>query len=351
MRTISTGRPPEGPSKCCKPDELSAYMNTSTQSISVVIPCYNGENELAKTIDALLVQTLPPHEIIVVDDGSTDTSHEIAEGYGHPVKVIRQKNAGAAVARRRGVFAASGDIIVFNDTGDISRPSRLRRMHDALVGHPECVAAYGVTASPTSMEQPISGETGFSVDGRFHVVDDVLNRYLRQCWPLAVGMNLAVRREYARKSINIPASFKAANDYAFQIHLAAEGSFVKVDEVLLVYEPTVGGISASFGFTKQRAYALKAAALVFEKEQGKRDVDAAAFKDRVGIEWPDIWIRLFLTNETVLRADVVKIGLRYADWLKMPSRFWWGIDKIEREGLLKGRPLISSFVQLLRKLA
>lgn len=325
-------------------------MSTNAQTISVVMPCYNGAHELAKTIDALLAQTMSPGEIIVVDDGSTDGSHEVAAAYGLPVKVIRQTNAGAAVARREGVFAASGDIIVFNDTGDVSRPERLRRLHDALVAHPQCVAAYGVTASPTNQDTIISPETGRPLDGSVHVVDDVLNRYLRQCWPLAVGMNLAVRREYARRCISIPSSFKAANDYAFQIHLAAEGSFVKVEEVLLEYEPSPSGISANFGFTKQRAYALAAAALVYEKMNDGAGVYEEEFRSRVGIEWPDIWLRLLLIQETTLRANVSRIGFRYSDWLKIPSRFWWVIDKAEGEGLLLDKYWVSSLVRLLRRL-
>jgi len=325
-------------------------MSATAQKISVVMPCYNGAHELHKTIEALLVQTMPPSEIIVVDDGSTDNSHEVAASYGHPVKVIRQENAGAAVARREGVLAASGDIIVFNDTGDLSRPDRLRRLHDALVAHSECVAAYGVTGAPSStLEQSISFETGRPLDGSVHVVDDVLNRYLRQCWPLAVGMNLAVRREYARKCINIPASFKAANDYAFQIHLAAEGSFVKVEEILLDYEPTAGGISAKFGFTKQRAYALKAAALVYEKLHGKAGVDVEGFRNRVGTEWPDIWIRLRLAKESKLRDDVRVIGLRHAKWVNLPSRTWWALDKVEREGLLGDSSKLAVWVKNVRR--
>lgn len=324
-------------------------MSTNAQTISVVMPCYNGAHELAKTIDALLAQTMLPSEIIVVDDGSTDGSHEVAAAYGLPVKVITQTNAGAAVARREGVFAASGDIIVFNDTGDVSRPERLRRLHDALVAHPQCVAAYGVTASPTNQDTIISPETGRPLDGSVHVVDDVLNRYLRQCWPLAVGMNLAVRREYARRCINIPSSFKAANDYAFQIHLAAEGSFVKVEEVLLDYEPSPGGISANFGFAKQRAYALKAAAMVYEKFPKKEGLDSVGFHDRVGIEWPDLGIRLWVLKDFVLRNDVVRLGLRYSYWLRMPSRFWWAIDKAEREGIFVRGGYISAVVRLLRK--
>ncbi len=58
--------------------------------ISVIIPCYNAEPFLKATIESALNQTFPPLEIIVVDDGSTDNSAEIALSFGPPVKVIRQ---------------------------------------------------------------------------------------------------------------------------------------------------------------------------------------------------------------------------------------------------------------------
>lgn len=323
-------------------------MNTDQLSISVVVPCYNGAAEIGATLDALLAQTLKPIEIIVVDDGSSDNSHAVAAAYGGSVKVIRQLNAGAAVARHQGVLASQGEIVVFNDTGDISHLNRLQRLHDALVAHRQCVAAYGVTGTDASTSPKVSYETGRPLDGSFYVVEDTLNVYLRQCWPLAVGMNLAVRQEFARKCIAIPASFKAANDYAFQVRLAAEGPFVKVEEVLLDYEPTAGGISAKLGFARQRAYALIAAAEVFRESQRKESLDVVGFTNRVEIEWPDIWLRLYVAGEKKLRGKIFKIGWMHGRLSRLPARAWWAIDAIESEGLVSQQPMVVKLVKLVR---
>ena len=81
--------------------------------ISVVIPVYNEERYLGSCLNALIEQILPPDEIIVVDDGSTDNSLQIANKY--PVRVISQKHHGPAAARNIGIQNANGEIILFTD--------------------------------------------------------------------------------------------------------------------------------------------------------------------------------------------------------------------------------------------
>jgi GT2 family glycosyltransferase len=82
--------------------------------ISVIIPAFNAEKELAGCLKALQSQSLPPDQIIVVDDGSTDQTFQVANQ--HKVKVIRQANQGPATARNAGVAAAKGDLILFTDS-------------------------------------------------------------------------------------------------------------------------------------------------------------------------------------------------------------------------------------------
>ncbi|MBI5376217.1 MAG: glycosyltransferase [Candidatus Schekmanbacteria bacterium] len=84
--------------------------------ISIIIPAYNAEKTIGECLKALLDQTYgrESYEVIVVDDGSTDKTAGIAESLG--AKVIRQKNAGPAAARNRGVDEAKGDIILFTDS-------------------------------------------------------------------------------------------------------------------------------------------------------------------------------------------------------------------------------------------
>ncbi|MBZ5618087.1 MAG: glycosyltransferase [Acidobacteriia bacterium] len=70
-----------------------------TPAFSAVIPVYNSGPYLRPAIESALAQTTPPVEIIVIDDGSTDGSAEVAESFGPPVKVLRQSNRGQGAAR------------------------------------------------------------------------------------------------------------------------------------------------------------------------------------------------------------------------------------------------------------
>src|SRR5438105_3162891 len=92
---------------------------------SVVIPCFNAARHIAATLKSAVEQSRPPAEVIVVDDGSSDRSAAVAEAFGPPVKVLRQKNQGAAVARNRGVLEAVGEWIAFLDDDDEWNPKRL----------------------------------------------------------------------------------------------------------------------------------------------------------------------------------------------------------------------------------
>lgn len=98
-------------------------------TVSVIIPVYNGERFLAEAIQSVLRQTLPPGEVIVVDDGSTDGSAAIVAALPSPPTIdlilVRQPNQGAAVARNRGILLASGDLVAFLDADDLWQPEKL----------------------------------------------------------------------------------------------------------------------------------------------------------------------------------------------------------------------------------
>jgi len=123
---------------CHVPDELS---------VSVVIPVYNGAATLPAGLRALQRQTHPPDEVIVVDDGSTDGSADIARGlatpHGSAVRVISQPNAGPAAARNRGATAARGDILLFTDADCVPAPDWVQCMVAAFAD-PDVVGAKGV---------------------------------------------------------------------------------------------------------------------------------------------------------------------------------------------------------------
>ena len=108
--------------------------------ISVVIPVYNVEQFLCECVDSVLEQTFSDFEIILVDDGATDSSGAICDRYGQQdprVRVIHQANGGLSAARNRGLDAANGEYIYFLDSDDYLAPNTL----EALLERAEQAAA------------------------------------------------------------------------------------------------------------------------------------------------------------------------------------------------------------------
>ncbi|WP_129671690.1 glycosyltransferase family A protein [Candidatus Chloroploca sp. Khr17] len=115
--------------------------------ISVILPVYNGERFLAEAIQSILDQTLPPDEIIVVDDGSTDGSAEIAAQIKAaspvPIQLIQQSNQGPAAARNAGLQHAVGSFIAFQDADDLWSAEKLATQVALLQRYPNAYAVIG----------------------------------------------------------------------------------------------------------------------------------------------------------------------------------------------------------------
>jgi glycosyltransferase involved in cell wall biosynthesis len=93
--------------------------------VSVIIPNYNRASLVGETIENILRQTLPPHEVIVVDDGSTDNSIEVIKSFGKRVRLIQQANRGPGAARNAGLEAVTGEYIQFQDSDDLFSLNKL----------------------------------------------------------------------------------------------------------------------------------------------------------------------------------------------------------------------------------
>jgi hypothetical protein len=110
--------------------------------VSVVIPCYNQAHFMPDPIESVLAQTHPHHEIVVVDDGSTDNTQEVVGRYPG-VRCIRQRNCGLAAARNTGIRRSNGDYLVFLDADDRLLPDALQVGLDDMRAHPECAFVSG----------------------------------------------------------------------------------------------------------------------------------------------------------------------------------------------------------------
>ena len=104
--------------------------------ISVIIPAYNREACIADTLQSVLNQSLTPDEIIVVDDGSTDRTKEIVDGFGNKIRYFYQKNSGVASARNKGLSVATGDLISFVDADDLWMKNKTALQYEILKSNP-----------------------------------------------------------------------------------------------------------------------------------------------------------------------------------------------------------------------
>lgn len=94
--------------------------------ISCIVPVYNGERYLKPTLDSILTQTYRSLEVIVVDDGSTDSTAHIVESYGAQIRYVYQPNAGPAAARNLGLGLVHGEYVAFLDADDLWVPHKLQ---------------------------------------------------------------------------------------------------------------------------------------------------------------------------------------------------------------------------------
>jgi glycosyltransferase involved in cell wall biosynthesis len=105
--------------------------------VSGIITAYNGEAYVAEAIDSVLSQTRPVDELLVIDDGSTDRTAEIVEGYrSRGVRLVKQENRGLARARNRGIAETTGDLIAFLDCDDLWLPEKNGLQVQHLVENP-----------------------------------------------------------------------------------------------------------------------------------------------------------------------------------------------------------------------
>lgn len=111
-------------------------MGTKAISVSVVIPTHNRENRLPAAVRSVLDQTLPPSEIIVIDDGSTDATPALMAGFPE-VRYIQQENRGVSQARNHGIRVAKHEWIAFLDSDDEWLPRKLERQWEALERRPQ----------------------------------------------------------------------------------------------------------------------------------------------------------------------------------------------------------------------
>jgi len=131
--------------------------------ISIVVPVYNREQFIGATIDSVRSQTVAVWELVIFDDGSTDGTASVVEGYAavdDRIRLVRGANGGVASARNRGFAAtdAGTEFVIFLDSDDIWEPKTLQILSTELYAHPEYVSVHGLARCINVEGLPLAGD-------------------------------------------------------------------------------------------------------------------------------------------------------------------------------------------------
>lgn len=183
-------------------------------TVSVVVTTYQHANYLADALDSVLAEPEVVHEVVVVDDGSTDRPDEVVARYPG-VRLLRQDNRGLSAARNAGLAVCTGEWVVFLDADDLLVPGGLRAGLTAARERPDAAVVYGAHVR--------TGPDGRTVTSRIHVPVEAADPYAQLLRGNPIGMHASalVRRTAASDAGGFDEALRAAEDYDLYLRLAA----------------------------------------------------------------------------------------------------------------------------------
>ena len=290
--------------------------------ISVVIPVYNNETTIQETIESVLSQSFSDLELIVINDGSQDSTLKIVSSILDPrLKVFSYPNAGLAATRNRGVSHASGEYISFIDADDLWTPDKLEAQFKALQANPQAAVAYSWTDWIDESGQFLRPGGHISVKG------DVFATLLVRDF-VESGSNPLIRAEALAEVGGFDESLPAVEDWDMWLRLAAGYEFVCVPSPQILYR--VSSSSMSSNVWKMEAGSLqvieRAFAVAPESLQHlKREVLGSRYK--------------YLTFKSLEGTPERKKGLAAV-------RFLWQMVRYDRSMLLRSQILAIVLVKI-----
>lgn len=218
-----------------------AVSSGESDPVTVVVPAYNAERFIEECLRSILSQTRAVGEVLVVNDGSTDSTEEIAVGIGGPVRVLSQENAGVSAARNRGLEEASASFVAFCDADDVWFPEKLEKQMAALASHPSASAAFsGVLEVDGALEAlgviPCPSLEDLSIsDLLFHRRGEI---------PPQISSTLVASKGRLEEAGGWDPDLSDAADWDMALRLRRLGPFVGPCDPLIKYRVHPGSMSA-----------------------------------------------------------------------------------------------------------
>ncbi|MFD3396210.1 glycosyltransferase family 2 protein [Alteromonas macleodii] len=204
------------------------------ESVSVVIPCFNNRSTIGDAIQSVIDQTFPVHEIIVVDDGSTDNSVNFLPQRFPMVKLIKQPNMGVSKARNVGIQRATGEWVAFLDADDVWLPEKLGHQFEKLEGrkwsHTNSFY-FGYNQSGDTKRSDLSPLEG----------GDIFEALLTENF---LGTStILIKRELLLKVGGFDENIRALEDWKLWLDIAADNPISYIAKPLVKYRVTPGSTS------------------------------------------------------------------------------------------------------------
>ncbi|NEP13054.1 MAG: glycosyltransferase [Symploca sp. SIO2C1] len=208
-------------------------------TISVIIPAYNAEATIKETIDSVLNQTFTDFELIVVNDGSQDSTLEIVSSISDPrIRVFSYPNAGVSAARNRGLSEARGEYVSFIDADDLWTPDKLEAQLAVLQANLQAGVAYSWTDWIDESGQFLRSGSHMKLSGNVH--SQLLLRDF-----VGSGSNPLIRSQSLTEVGGFNESLKPAADWDMWLRLAEKYEFVNVPSAQILYRVTPNSMSSN----------------------------------------------------------------------------------------------------------
>ena len=233
--------------------------------ISVVIPVYNQEKYIADCLDSVLKQCTSEVEVVLVNDGSTDSSaricRDVISGYQADARLIDQKNSGSLISRTNGVKAATGDYILFVDSDDLLLEGAVETLLAAVHEKPYDLILFNATRDLEDRKPyfsiPLEDKQVFTDDKyplyKLLCCTNVLNNL----WTKCIRKELLLKAQLPQDGVRLT---NGEDLYQIMDMVDMAGSVIYLDRVLYFYRDFAGGISRTYNpnfFPSEKVVCIK----------------------------------------------------------------------------------------------
>ena len=294
------------------------HGQAGTPRVSVVMPCFNAEHYLEQAVRSVMEQTLADVELIVVDDGSTDSSAQIVSRlqseFGGRIVYASQRNAGPYAARNHGLTLARGAFIAFLDADDWWAPDCLQKLLAALEGDGTAALAYCGWQNIG-----LEGGRGAPYVPPDYELEDKATRFLRAAapWPIHAAL---VRRSVIDEVGGFDLDLLTCMDYDLWLRIAVARPIRLVPEVLAFYRHHQSGQITSTQWRQARNSWLVKRKFVRQHPRLVRHLSQGELKDLIDGSllrrgYDNFWRRDLESAQRIFRMSLMRGGWRAKDLL------------------------------------